>query len=100
MSPTSSLFAFGRGADDHQQALRGFLEPGLQMDAVNDAPQHPAAGPSGNSPPATSCSAPSASPPPGRCRSISLIPKGSTVRQRAAAPLKALDALSKVLDNR
>src|SRR4029077_18096409 len=29
------LFAFGRGADDHQQALRGLLEPGLHMDAVD-----------------------------------------------------------------
>ena len=29
------LFAFGRGADDHQQALRGLLEPGLHTDAVD-----------------------------------------------------------------
>src|ERR1700704_1527747 len=29
------LFAFGRGADDHQQALRGLLEPGLHMDAID-----------------------------------------------------------------
>src|SRR5271156_5065175 len=29
------LFAFERGADDHQQALRGLLEPGLHMDAVD-----------------------------------------------------------------
>ncbi len=27
--------AIGRGADDHQQALRGLLEPGLHMDAVD-----------------------------------------------------------------
>src|SRR3981189_3495293 len=33
--PDKFLFAFGRGADDHQQALRGFLEPGLHMDAVD-----------------------------------------------------------------
>src|SRR6266498_4463415 len=31
------LLAFGRGADDDQQALRGILEPGLHMDAVNPA---------------------------------------------------------------
>src|ERR1700757_1566075 len=29
------LFALGRGADDDQQALRGVLEPGLHMDAVD-----------------------------------------------------------------
>ena len=28
------LLALGRGADDDQQALRGVLEPGLDMDAV------------------------------------------------------------------
>src|SRR4030088_3536886 len=33
--PDKFLFAFGRGADDHQQALRGLLEPGLHMDAVD-----------------------------------------------------------------
>ena len=32
---TELLLAFGRGADDHQQALRGLLEPGLHMDAVD-----------------------------------------------------------------
>jgi hypothetical protein len=37
-------------------------------------------------PPATSCSAPSANPPPGRCRSIALMPKGSTNARRLAAP--------------
>src|SRR5450631_476049 len=37
-------------------------------------------------PPATSCSAPSANPPPGRCRSIALMPKGSTNRWRLDAP--------------
>lgn len=67
-----------------------------------DAPENLAAGPGGNSraansaaaapsiapfpPPATSCSAPSAKPPSGRCRSIALMPKGSTVRRRPAAP--------------
>ena len=35
MSSDKFLFAFGRGADDHQQALRGLLEPGLHMDAVD-----------------------------------------------------------------
>src|SRR5436305_2079949 len=29
------LFAIGRGTDDDQQALRGILEPGLNMDAVD-----------------------------------------------------------------
>ena len=29
------LLAFGRGADDDQQALRGVLEPGLHVDAVD-----------------------------------------------------------------
>ena len=29
------LLALGRGADDHQQALRGVLEPGLHVDAVD-----------------------------------------------------------------
>ena len=33
--PDKFLFAFGRGADDHQQALRGLLERGLHMDAVD-----------------------------------------------------------------
>src|SRR6202171_5371410 len=33
--PDKFLFAFGRGADDHQQALCGLLEPGLHMDAVD-----------------------------------------------------------------
>lgn len=33
--PDKFLFAFGRGADDYQQALRGFLKPGLHMDAVD-----------------------------------------------------------------
>src|SRR3981081_1079008 len=33
--PDKFLFAFGRSADDHQQALRGLLEPGLHMDAVD-----------------------------------------------------------------
>ena len=28
------LLALGRGADDDQQALRGLLEPGLNMDAI------------------------------------------------------------------
>ena len=37
-------------------------------------------------PPATSCSAPSANPPAGRCRSIALMPKGSTARLRPDAP--------------
>src|SRR6516162_7068147 len=36
------LLALGRGTDDHQQALRGVLEPGLHVDAVaasrRDAP--------------------------------------------------------------
>src|SRR6266536_2615660 len=31
------LLAFRRGADDDQQALRGILEPGLHMDAVDPA---------------------------------------------------------------
>jgi hypothetical protein len=34
--PDKFLFAFGRGADDHQQALRGLLEPCLHMDAVEE----------------------------------------------------------------
>src|ERR1700730_18385287 len=37
-------------------------------------------------PPTTSCSAPSANPPPGRCQSIALRPKGSTNRRGPAAP--------------
>ena len=50
-------------------------------------------------PPATSCRAPSGSPPPGRCRSISRRPKGKR-RSAGAQPrtLKAPDALSKLRD--
>ena len=33
--PDEFLFALGRGADDHQQALRVLLEPSLHMDAVD-----------------------------------------------------------------
>ena len=40
-------------------------------------------------PPATSCKAPSASPPPGRWRSISLMPNGSTPRRISGPPGRA-----------
>jgi len=46
---------------------------------------------------ATSCRAPSVSPPPGRCWSIALMPKGSTNRRRQPS-LEAPDARAKLLD--
>jgi hypothetical protein len=34
LTPSATFLAFRRGANDDQQALRGVLEPGLDMDAV------------------------------------------------------------------
>jgi hypothetical protein len=79
-------------------------EPGLgqrwREQILTDAPQPAPPGPcreecSGGSttpfpPSATSCSAPSAKPPSGRCSSMALIPKGNTTRLCLAPPSRHL----------
>jgi len=40
--PNEFLLAFGGGADDHEQALRVILEPGLDVDAIGPRRRHTA----------------------------------------------------------